>query len=90
LAPDNIITSTMKNIDVSIIDLVGQLTDGTYKGGQVIVNTLASGGVGLSDTTNKNVPQDIIDYVEAEAQKIKDGEIKVPSNEKEYQEIVGK
>ena len=90
LAPDNIITSTMKNIDVSIIDLVGQMIDGTYKGGEVVVNTLASGGVGLSDTTSKNVPKDIMDYVEAEAQKIKDGEIKVPSNEKEYQEIVGK
>ena len=90
LAPDNIITSTMKNIDVSIIDLVGQMIDGTYKGGEVVLNTLASGGVGLSDTTSKNVPQDVMEYVEAEAQKIKDGEIKVPSNEKEYQEIVGK
>lgn len=90
LAPNNIITSTMKNIDVSIIDLVGQLVDGNYEGGQVVVNTLASGGVGLSDTTSKNVPKDIMDYVDREAQKIKDGEIIVPANEKEYKEIVRK
>lgn len=51
LAPDNIITSTMKNINVSIVNLVGEILDDNYQGGQVIVNTLASGGVGLSDTT---------------------------------------
>ena len=89
LAPDNVITSAVKNIDVSVIDLIGQLIDGTYKGGQVVINTLASGGVGIADSTDKNVPKDILDYVEKEAQKIKDGEITVPENAEEYKEIFG-
>ncbi|MBU5336042.1 BMP family lipoprotein [Intestinibacter bartlettii] len=89
LAPDNIITSTMKNINVSIVDLVGKIVDGKYEGGQVIINTLADGGVGLSDTTKDHVPQDILDYVNEQSQKIIDGEIKVPQNEKEYKQIVG-
>ena len=46
LAPDNIISSTMKNVNVSIVNLVGEILEDNYQGGQVIVNTLASGGVG--------------------------------------------
>lgn len=90
LAPDNIISSTMKNVNVSIVNLVGEILDGNYQGGQVIVNTLASGGVGLSDSTKDHVSKDILDYVNEQADKIKSGEIKVPENEKQYNEIVGK
>ena len=90
LAPDNIISSTMKNVNVSIVNLVGEILDGNYQGGQVIVNTLASGGVGLSDSTKDHVSKDILDYVNEQAGKIKSGEIVVPENEKQYNEIVGK
>ena len=90
LAPENVISSTVKNINVSIVNLVGEILDGNYQGGQVIVNTLASGGVGLSDTTKDHVSKDILDYVNEQAGKIKSGEIKVPENEKQYNEIVGK
>ena len=90
LAPDNVITSAVKNVDVSVIDLIGQMIDGNYKGGQVITNTLASGGVGIAKTTDKNVPADILKYVEEQAELVKSGEIKVPQNEKEYNEIVRK
>ena len=89
LAPNNVITSAVKNVDVSVIDLVGQLVDGSYKGGQVIVNTLAGGGVGIAETTSKNVPKDILKYVDEQAELVKSGEITVPENEKEYKEIVG-
>ena len=78
LAPDNIISSTMKNVNVSIVNLVGEILEDNYQGGQVIVNTLASGGVGLSDTTKDHVSKDILDYVNEQAGKIKSGEIVVP------------
>ena len=87
---ENVISSTVKNINVSIVNLVGEILDGNYQGGQVIVNTLASGGVGLSDSTKDHVSKDILDYVNEQADKIKSGEIKVPENEKQYNEIVGK
>ncbi len=91
LAPENVISSTVKNINVSIVNLVGEILEDNYQGGQVIVNTLASGGVGLSDSTKKDhVSKDILDYVNEQADKIKSGEIKVPENEKQYNEIVGK
>ena len=90
LAPDNIISSTMKNVNVSIVNLVGEILEDNYQGGQVIVKTLARGGVGLSDTTKDHVSKDILDYVNEQAGKIKSGEIVVPENEKQYNEIVGK
>ena len=82
LAPDNIISSTMKNVNVSIVNLVGEILEDNYQGGQV--------GVGLSDTTKDHVSKDILDYVNEQAGKIKSGEIVVPENEKQYNEIVGK
>ena len=90
LAPDNVITSAVKNVDVSVIDLVGKLIDGKYQGGQVIVNTLASGGVGIAESTDKNVPEDILKYVDEQADKVKSGKITVPENEQEYKEIIEK
>lgn len=87
LAPDNVITSAMKNIDVAVYNLVESMIEGNYKGGEVIVNTLSMNGVGIAPTSDKNVPPDVLTYVQEQADKIKAGEIKVPQNEKEYKEL---
>ncbi len=87
LAPDNVITSAMKNIDVAVLNLGKTIIDGTYKGGQVIVNTLDMDGVGIAPSSKKNVAPDVLEYVKGEAEKIKSGDIKVPQNEKEYKEL---
>ena len=87
LAPDNVITSAMKNIDVSMVELLSKVVEGSYKGGEIIVNTLAMDGVGIAPTSNKNVPPDVLEYVTKEAEKIKSGEIKVPATKKEYEQL---
>ena len=87
LAPDNVITSAMKNIDISVAEILGKVVDGSYKGGEVIVNTLAMNGVGLAPTSNKNVPPDVLEYVDKEAEKVKSGEVKVPSTKEEFEEL---
>ena len=87
LAPDNMLTSAMKNIDVAVANLVRDLVDGNYKSGEVINGTLANGGVGLAPTTDKNVDAKILEYVEEQAKEIKDGKISVPNNEKELKEF---
>lgn len=83
LAPDNMLTSAMKNIDIAVGNLVREFAGGNYKGGSVIDGTLANGGVGIAPTTEKNVSPEILSYVDEKAQEIKDGKIKVPNNEKE-------
>lgn len=84
LAPDNIITSAMKNIDVAVLEVANQLIDGSYKGGQVVVNKLETDGVGIAPSSDKNVPPDVLEYVKKQAEKIKKGEIKVPQNKEEF------
>ncbi len=87
LAPENVITSAMKNIDEAVYNVGKSLLEGSYKGGEVIVNTLDMNGVGIAPTSDKNVAPDVLEYVKAESEKIKAGEIKVPQNEKEYKEL---
>lgn len=87
LAPENVITSAMKNIDVAVYNIGKSLLEGNYKGGEVIVNTLEMNGVGIAPTSDKNVAPDVLEYVKAEAEKIKNGEIKVPENKEQYEEL---
>lgn len=87
LAPDNIITSAMKNIDTAVFNLSKSMIEGNYKSGEIVVNTLETDGVGIAPTSSKNVPPDVLEYVKVESEKIKSGEIKVPQNEKEYNEL---
>ena len=83
LAPNNVITSAMKNVNIAVANLVKALADGTYKAGEVKMSTLATGGVGLAPTTEKNVPAEVLSFVEEKSKEIIDGKIKVPSNEEE-------
>ena len=43
-------------------------------------------GVGIAPTSDKNVPPDVLEYVNKEAEKVKSGEIKVPANKEEYEQ----
>lgn len=88
LAPENVITSAIKRVDVAVYNTVKDLQEGNFKGGQINVFGLKEDGVGISDTTSKNVNDEILAIVEEHAEKIKNGEIKVPSNEKEYNDFI--
>lgn len=90
LAPDNVITSAMKNIDVAVGDLAKSFVDGSYKPGEVIIGSLATGGVGIAPTSDKNVPADVLEYVKGKTKEIVDGKIKVPATDKEYKELYEK
>jgi basic membrane protein A and related proteins len=45
---DVVLTSVLKNMDVTTFDAVKQVVDGTFKGGSMVVGTLANGGVGIA------------------------------------------
>lgn len=90
LAPDHVITSAMKNIDVAVGNLAKAFVDGSYKSGEVIIGSLATGGVGIAPTSEKNVPKEVLEYVEAQTKEIVDGKIKVPATDEEYKELYEK
>ena len=84
LAPENVLTSALKRVNVGVYDIVKEFVEGKLKGGQEKVYGLKEDGVGIPETTKNLVPQDIIDYVNVMIEKVKSGEIKVPATEAEF------
>jgi basic membrane protein A len=74
----HILTSAVKRVDTSVYDSIKAVQDGTFKGGEDATFDLANNGVALGKVSPE-VPQDILDEVDALKQKIIDGEITVPS-----------
>ena len=88
LAPENVLTSAVKKLNVASYDLVKDLVEGTFKGGAEKVYGLKEGGVGIVENTKNLITQDVMDYVNKEADKIKNGEIKLPKTEEEYNQLI--
>lgn len=79
IAPNNVITSAMKKVDQGVYDVIKNLSRGNFDGGQVLVFGLKENAIGLAPTTDKNVPKDVIDFVNKQNDKIISGEIVVPT-----------
>lgn len=89
LAPDNVLTSAMKRVDVGVYNVIKAMTEGNYPGGETIVYGLEDGGaVDIAPTSDKHVPKEILDEVEELKQMIIDGEIDVPFNEETFEEYL--
>ena len=87
LAPDNVLTSALKKVNVGVYDTVKEFKDGKLTGGKAKVYGLKEDGVGIPDSTKKLVPVDIIDYVNTMAEKVKTGEIEVPDSKEQYDKM---
>ena len=85
LAPENILTSALKKVNVGVYETVKAFIEGEEIGGKERVYGLKEDGVGIPESTKNLVPQDIIDYVNEMAEKVKNGEIKVPATKDEYE-----
>ncbi len=77
LAPDHVISSMIKRLDIAVFEAIKMVKSGNFKGGQYRYG-IAEGGIDIAPTTNKNVPQDIIDFVNKLKGMIKDGKINPP------------
>lgn len=71
------LTSMVKGVTTAVDKVTREVIDGTFKGGHETLG-LKENGVGLADTSSKNVPADVLKKVDEFKQKIIDGEIKVP------------
>lgn len=88
LAPDNILTSAVKRVDNAIFDVVKNLNEGNFKGGQAILYNLSNDGVGIAPSSSKHVPAEILAEVDQLITKIKSGEIVVPSTKESYEAFI--
>lgn len=87
IAPDNVITSTIKNVGVAMYDISKAFADGNFKA-ETVVFSLANNGVDIASTSNKHVPAEVLEEVEKIKADIINGDIKVPNNEESYKEYV--
>ncbi|WP_373599568.1 BMP family lipoprotein [Paraclostridium bifermentans] len=86
VAPETVITSAMKRVDVGVYNTVKGLVDGDFEGGTVITYGLNEDGVGIAPTTKEDVQPDVLEFVNQQGEKIKSGEIKVPATKAELEE----
>ena len=87
LAPDNVISSMVKRLDMAVFNAIQMVQDGDFHGGQYQYG-IAEGGVDYAPTTSKNVPQEILDFVDTIKEKIVKGEIVPPSTYEELDAFV--
>jgi len=78
LAPNNVLSSMVKRLDIAVFNLIKTVKEGQFKGG-VYTYGLKVGGVEIAPTTSKNVPQDVIDYVNKLKSEIIAGKIVPPA-----------
>ena len=74
---DHILTSALKKVDEAVFQTIEKVVNGETVGGGVTVFGLAEDGVGLGEVSSE-VSQDLIDQVEAQREKIINGEIEIP------------
>ncbi|WP_145319866.1 BMP family lipoprotein [Paenibacillus xylanexedens] len=72
------LTSMIKKVDEAVKKVNQEVIDGTFAGGSENL-TLKENGVGIADTSTKNVSADILTKVDEYKEKIISGEIKVPT-----------
>jgi len=88
LAPENVLTSAIKRVDVGVYETVKALSEGKFEGGTNVVYGLNEDAVGIPATTSNLVPQDILDFVNEQMEKFKSGELTAPKTEEEYNKLV--
>ena len=85
LAPDHVITSAMKRVDVASQDISKAVKDGTFEAG-VHMYDLSNGGVDLAPTRD-HIPEDVLKVVEDAKAAIIAGEKTVPTSVDEVPEF---
>jgi len=75
---DITLSSMMKRVDEAVYRVSKEMAEGNFQGGTTLQLGLKENGVGIADTSSKNVPADVLAKVEEYKQKIIDGEIQIP------------
>lgn len=86
LAPNNVLCSMVKRVDVGVYEVAKSVIDGKFEGG-VKEFKIANDGVGYSDKAG-NLTQELKDAAEKYKTAIKDGKFTVPQTEEEFNAFV--
>lgn len=84
LAPESVLTSMVKRVDVGVFDISKLLYEDKFEARHYVLG-LKEDGVGTSEHLKEMAPQKVIDKVEEYKDKIINGEIKVPATREELE-----
>lgn len=87
LEPGFVLTSMIKRVDEAVFQTIKDLKEGNFTAGAKMYN-LAAGGVGLTDfvhTKDRIGGEEGLARIQAIAERIKSGEISVPTNKRELE-----
>lgn len=85
LAPNNVLTSSLKRVDQAIFDLTPMLLDGELEGGSDVVLRLSDGDYLGIPEEHDLMPDGVYEDALAVIEKIKSEEIVVPANASDYE-----
>ncbi|MEG1448642.1 MAG: BMP family ABC transporter substrate-binding protein [Oscillospiraceae bacterium] len=84
LAPETILTSSIKHVGSAVYTISLKIANGDSLGGTRQILGIESGCTGVCPTSDKTVPKDIMDNVYIFAKKIKSKEIVPPATQEEF------
>lgn len=84
LAPDNMLTSSLKRVDTASYEVSKLLKEGNFQSGSKTYG-LAENGVGIVES--KFIPEDVLAKIMSLKEKILSGDIFVPQNENEFTQL---
>lgn len=87
LAPENVLTSSLKNVNVAVDQVSRRLIAGQEIGGQTLTFGLTDDAVGIPEN-HENYSDEIYEAAIAVGEQIKEGKIKPPGTEEELQSYV--
>lgn len=89
LAPEYVLTSALKKVEVAIYDLSKRILSGEQLGGKTTVYTANEDAVGIPEHTDKSLyPKEVHDKALAKLKEIKDGKIVPPFNQETFDKYV--
>jgi basic membrane protein A len=84
IAPETVLTSVIKHNDLMIYETIEAYQKNRLQLGKNLVVGLAENGVGLAETTEGMIPEDIYNSIVQYQEKIMEGELDIPATENEY------
>lgn len=86
-APDHMLASTVKGVNVAVKEITRELLEGKFDGGTTKEFTLEGDGVAVAYGPNDLVEDTVKDKVEELKESILSGDLNVPQNEEEFNEM---
>ncbi len=85
LAPENVLSSMIKRVDIAVLNAVGMVVDGTFKGGDYFYG-IKEGAIDFA-TSGDLIPADVIEYANMLKGKIVAGDITAPATYEELEKF---